>query len=174
MTYAMQCPSNTGTTHQHLSQLQLLPRSSRKKRKEKRWEILKEKPTETVKYSIARCIRDTCLQSALASNCDTQLVVMQSTSINSQSLFINTSIRTFQCHSVFTSVGIAEFAGPENDGVEQERTYYIRWSERKLMCTTRNYIFHTQIQIHILRRIQSYTGIVWGTWSNNVIDSTNT
>jgi len=41
--------------------------------------------------------------------------------------------------------GIAEFAGLENDGVEQEETYILHTmkSERKLMCTTRNYFTHT-------------------------------
>ena len=46
----------------------------------------------------------------------------------------------------------------ENDGVEQEQTYILH---------TTKWLFHAQIKIHILRRIQSYTGIVWGTWSNS-------
>ena len=81
-----------------------------------------------------------------------------------------------------TYKGITEFAGLEfaglendgleNEGVEQQQTYIlhtIKWTQTNVgPYTTRN--FNAQIQIHILRRIESYTGIVWGTCSNNVID----
>ena len=61
--------------------------------------------------------------------------------------------------------GIAEFAGLEYDGVEQEETTYCTpWSERKLMCTTRNYVTHKS----------KYISYGYCLRDNNVIDSITT
>ena len=69
--------------------------------------------------------------------------------------------------------GIAEFAGLENDGVEHEETYILRWSERKLMCTTRNYFTHKSKYIsyvYCLRDLEQQCDRQhklqhWNTWS---------